>query len=420
MRIGIVGAGISGLSAAHYLLKMGYRDICVIDENERVGGKCYTVFYNGKSYEMGASMGLPSHENVGRLMKQFHVKPSGISITRGHYTIDGRLATQLPIAERKAFIQQLQRLPEVLESYPWLKTVGFANFPEELAQPFSKWCEAQHFEVLGKIYEQCFTTFGFGDINHVPAGYVLKVITYENLIGFLEISRIQTWAKGTGTLLQRLADQVPELRLTQQVNKIEPITTQSSDGSQKNVIKVTLNTGVQVFDKLIYTGDLTCMPQLMSLPNEIVTGLNCVKWEDFHVYAFKLKGIPELCGYVPENLTEERRGHMTVWYHQWPLEKGADMVTVYAYTTAGMSEAERVQTIIADLEHIGCSDIRLYFNKGWRHFPHIEKDAIQLGFYDAFEAIQGVNGIYYAGELLSGTNMENCVSYSEQLVQKYF
>lgn len=418
MRIGIIGAGISGLSAAHFLIKKGYTDICVMEANERVGGKCHTILYHGKTYEMGSSMALPSHVRVKRLMKQYQVRSSGISMTRGHYKPDGKLASQLPKDQRGDFIEQLNRLPEILALYPWLKTIGFSDFPEDLAQPFSTWCSQHQLDILAKIYEQSFTTFGLGDIKRVPAGYVLKEVTYENLMAFLEISRILTWSKGTGGLLQRMADQVPELKLAQQVQKIESCN-QERYGCE-GPVKVTLNTGDVFFDRVIYTGELPALKQLMPEKHRAFEGIEHIRVEDYHVYALKLKGIPEFCGYIPENLKQDRRGHILVWHHQWPMDKEREMVTVYAYGSNEMSEAERVKAIIEDLEKLGCSEVQLFFKKEWKQFPHFETNTINTGIYNHLEKQQGIGGIYLAGEILAGTNMESCVAYSEQLVDKYF
>lgn len=420
MRIGIIGAGIAGLSAAHFLLAKGYRELCVIDLCDRVGGKCHTIQYKGKSYEMGAIMGLPSHGRIHKLMKRFNIKPSGVALTRGHYKIDGKLATQLPAGHRAAFIEQLGRLPDILASYPWLEGVGYINCPKPLAEPFADWCKRHGIEVLGSIYEQCFTTFGFGDVRQVPAAYVLKVITYENLIGFLEISQIVTWAKGTGALMEKLADQVPELYLAQEALEIQPGSYNHSGELNEKSIQVRLTTGIQHFDRLIYTGDMTRLAEMMPLKEEIRSALAQTKQEAFHVYAFKLRGIPELCGYVPENLSPERRGHLTVWYHRWPMDLSHEMVTVYAYDPQDKTEAERVALIVEDLTGLGCTDIQLHHSKGWQHFPHFETEVIQSGAYDLIEAIQGSGGVYFASELLSGPNMENCAAYSEQLVNQYF
>jgi len=46
-RIGIVGGGSSGLSAAYALVKLGYRDITVIEKHKSVGGMCESVEIEG-------------------------------------------------------------------------------------------------------------------------------------------------------------------------------------------------------------------------------------------------------------------------------------------------------------------------------------------------------------------------------------
>lgn len=46
-RIGIVGAGPSGLSAAYALARLGYSNITVLDKYQTVGGMCESVEIEG-------------------------------------------------------------------------------------------------------------------------------------------------------------------------------------------------------------------------------------------------------------------------------------------------------------------------------------------------------------------------------------
>lgn len=46
-RIGIVGAGPSGLSAAFALTKLGYRNVTVLEKYHTVGGMCESVEIEG-------------------------------------------------------------------------------------------------------------------------------------------------------------------------------------------------------------------------------------------------------------------------------------------------------------------------------------------------------------------------------------
>lgn len=41
----ILGAGVSGISAAINLLKNGYSNFVILEANDRIGGRCFTIDY---------------------------------------------------------------------------------------------------------------------------------------------------------------------------------------------------------------------------------------------------------------------------------------------------------------------------------------------------------------------------------------
>ncbi|KAK7341602.1 hypothetical protein VNO80_24538 [Phaseolus coccineus] len=55
-RIGIVGAGPSGLSAAYALARLGYKNITVLEKHHTVGGMCESVEIEGKVYDLGGQV----------------------------------------------------------------------------------------------------------------------------------------------------------------------------------------------------------------------------------------------------------------------------------------------------------------------------------------------------------------------------
>jgi phytoene dehydrogenase-like protein len=50
-RIGIVGAGPSGISAAYALAKLGYNNVTVLEKYHTVGGMCESVEIEGKKVQ---------------------------------------------------------------------------------------------------------------------------------------------------------------------------------------------------------------------------------------------------------------------------------------------------------------------------------------------------------------------------------
>ena len=53
-KVAIIGGGLSGLVIAEGLQRKGYKNVTVFERDNRVGGKLYTIWYKGKSYEFGA------------------------------------------------------------------------------------------------------------------------------------------------------------------------------------------------------------------------------------------------------------------------------------------------------------------------------------------------------------------------------
>ncbi len=53
-RVVILGGGMAGISAAHYLAAHGVKDILVLEARERLGGRIFTVSKENKPLELGA------------------------------------------------------------------------------------------------------------------------------------------------------------------------------------------------------------------------------------------------------------------------------------------------------------------------------------------------------------------------------
>lgn len=62
-RIGIVGGGPSGLSAAYALAKLGYSNVTMLEKHHTVGGMCESVEIEGKKFRTvsATELGLLCH-----------------------------------------------------------------------------------------------------------------------------------------------------------------------------------------------------------------------------------------------------------------------------------------------------------------------------------------------------------------------
>ena len=84
IRICIVGGGPAGLSAGMYLEQKGYENYTILERLDRVGGKCWSPHYNGRRYEMGAIMGVPSYYAVEDVEKFCGITHDGPKLNRNY------------------------------------------------------------------------------------------------------------------------------------------------------------------------------------------------------------------------------------------------------------------------------------------------------------------------------------------------
>ena len=411
-RIAVIGGGLSGLVIAEGLYRRGYENTTVFEKEERLGGKLHTICYNEKSYELGAIFGLPSYLNLKSLMKRLNIKADGPKLSRTNYNADGQKIMPLPKEDLEGFIEELERLPLVLDKYKSLKNISAKNTEKPLMLPFSKWCDMHKFKVLKTIYVHYFTIFGLGNIEEVPALYVLRIMNYDHLMSFMKIPEFYTWNDGVSILAEHLSRKIKYIRLGQKVIDISL--------SSKGTIWLETQFERLEFDKVIITVPLEQFSHLNLWDEDTKKCLSNIKYQIFNVYAFIVDKVPEGCGCILENLSPSRRGHITIWDSRWDVSNDEGMVILYAYNPPFNSKKSSLDYIKDDLSRLGVKNARLYQTKCWKHCPYVDTHTLENGFYDKMESIQGKNNIFLAGEIMSMLSIENCIRYSENLLDRCF
>lgn len=411
-KIAIIGGGISGLVIAEGLQKKGYKNITVFEKEDRIGGKLDTIWYQGKAYELGALFGLPSHRHLKALLKTFNIKVDGPKLSRVNYDINGIKIMQIPKAELNHFADELDRLPDVLAEYESLEKDNICKVESPLMLPFAQWCDMNGFRILKTVYIHYFTSYGLGYIEDVPALYVLKTLTYDNLMSFMAFPEFFTWKEGVSSLIHSLQQEIKDIRLAQCVKKI----------SLSKHKKLYIHTEFEIleFHRVIITAPFNQFSNIYEEDDEMKEFLSAIKYQAFNVYAFIAEKIPEGCGCILENLDKEKKGHIVVWNSRWRPTKGEELVVVYAYDNPGNSKGDSFKVIENDLIRLGIQNPRLYRFKQWQHAPYVETEILKKGFYEKMAAMQGQNNIFFAGEIMSTVTMDNCIQHATYLMNKYF
>ena len=411
-RIAIIGGGLSGLSIAEALRLKGYSNITIFEKEDHVGGKLQTVWYKGKSHEMGAIFALPSHQYLKALMKRNQLKSDGPKLSRTNYDDHGQKIMPIPKEILGDYLLELERFPEVLKAYPSLKHTSIQNVETSLMLPFSKWCDENGFKVLKKVYIQYFTIFGLGGIEDVPALYALRIINDVNLMAFMGLPHFITWKEGTSALIDSLMKNIKDVRIGQQVKDISILKDEN--------LAVHTDYETQEFDRVIIAAPLDEFSQCEVMNEDLKRNLSMIRYQEFNVYAILAENILKGCGCILGNITSSRNGHMIMWNSRWEEKEGDGMLMVYAYNPSDSNLMSSFELIKEDLKKLGVSNPKLYRAKRWKHCPYVGQEALENGFYDTMESMQGKNHVYFAGEIMSTLSMDNCIRYSEDLVHRFF
>jgi protoporphyrinogen oxidase len=446
-RICIIGAGPAGLSAAMYLEKKGYFNYSILEKNDHVGGKCNSPVYNGRRYEMGAIMGVPSYYAVHDCEEFCSITHDGPKLNRNYKDRAGRVID--PFNPKKNLLKlpkllkmkkQLKKFGELLETkYKGYdlnghrgvadgRYEGFAATPgrepvsgtnpnlKDLALPFRDFCKLNGVELVQDIWIGPFTAFGYGYFDEIPAGYVLKYLDFQTCMNFVK-TNLWTWKDGTQSIWEQLdAHLKNRARLNSAITRVD-----RKDGK----VFVTVNGEVEEYDRVIVTAPLQYMPEYFDATEQEREYFSKIDYERYDVLAVETKpeDHPDISYYIFDNMTPERLGHLMVYYRRWRDEIN-QVITTYALR----KHKDRPEipyetcrtTVLDDLKAMHNPASNVVNEHSWYYCPHVFSEDYAAGWYDKVEAMQGQLGTYYAGEVMSFGDMDETCEYSRELVERFF
>ena len=478
VRIAIIGGGPAGLSAAMYLEKKGYENYVIYERTDHVGGKCHSPKRDGKRYEMGAIMGVPSYYAVHDVELFAGVShEDGPALNRNYkypdgspdYRFDTESALKSPLkfflrhpksaVHMKKMEKQIHEFGRILETkYKGYDIAGhrgvaegryegFAVTPgrepvsgvnpnlKDLALPFREFLRINNVPLVEEVWIQPYTSFGYGYFDQVPAAYVLKYLDFQTMMNFVKVN-LWTWKEGTQSIYEALNEHLKHPALLS--SKVEKVV-------RGEKVKITVNGKEEVFDKIIITAPL----QIGKINNPFTVSLDTwldvneeerelfskIDYERYDTQAFIVEKdkYPDVSYYVVDNMVPEKLGHVMVYYRRWKDEPNQPIVSYvlrHHNLINGGKELDYDATkklVHEDMAKLGAPiqkkedgkpDVIYEFQA--YYFPHIYSEDYAAGWYDKVEAMQGKNNTYYAGEIMSFGDMDETIEYSHDLVERFF
>ena len=464
-RICIIGGGPAGISAAMYLQKKGYTNYEIYEKLNKVGGKSYSpkIKVNGeeRSYETGAIMGAITYHAVheveefggtshadGPNMRRMYRDSSGKEIFPFDIKKNFSIRKTLGLLKLK---KQMKKLVEIMNTkykgydcyghrgvaqgrYSGLdKSVDNAlNLIEgenpnlkDLALPFDQFCKLNGVEEVMRIWIGPYTSFGYGYFDEIPAAYVMKYLDTTTAIEFVNM-RLWTWKDGTQSIYVNANKKLlhPAHLNTEVVKVVRPA--EGTEGKIKVTIKDAKGERVEEFDKLIVTTPLDYFAGYADAreeEKELFSKIIHEKYVDF-IARFDENAGPTISGYIFDNMTYDRLGHAMVYYHRWEDLKGNCPSVVYALRnhlgSKDVSYDYTIDTMMKDMELCGFPVKERLFEQETYYCPHVSSKDYADGWYDKLEAMQGKQGTYYAGEIISFGDMEDTCAASKDIVTRFF
>jgi hypothetical protein len=389
---------------AHALRELGHANVVVLEQAPAVGGKCCTLHYDGRTYELGAAIVTPMYRRVRRLMREYGVQATWRASAAFMSASDGRIAKRQfvpPQVGLRGLVKVGDELRRVLFGELRMQRAQFPRLdgvPTSWSMPFAAWCRENRFETLLEMVRPWATSFGYGFMEDVPAAYILN---YLCLFG----PSFELHDTGFGGLWERVGKTL-DVRVNTRVERVE----RDAQG-----VRVTTNRGVFEAQKLVLACPLDQSLSFLDAGDEERALFSKVRTMNYQTIAFDTEGMPPPAYvFLPEHFGKEALGRPMFYYRRF---RETGVITFYSFAgVGGLDGAEHEARVL--VERLGGRVRKVLARKSWRYFPHVSSSDFAQGFYNRLDALQGKRSTYYVGELLSFSCVETVVAFSEGLARR--
>ncbi|GLZ29190.1 hypothetical protein Lesp02_13800 [Lentzea sp. NBRC 105346] len=383
----VIGAGVSGLTAARELERTGH-DVVVLEAADTIAGKCGSVDIDGHAYDLGGHLCTTAYVNLAELVTELALETEPITPYRVFDAETGE--SEPPGSVRQDVFQRYARLRAA--RFPRIGEPGLAHSARELAAPISEWLADHALFGLAESLGTGYTAAGYGLLGQdIPALYFVK---YAELTGLLSSTPellghagAFTVKGGFGTLWQRVADELRDVRLGVRVERIV---------RTGNEVRVWVDGTELRFDGLVLTVPIDqVLPALDATEAELELAAQ-VRYLDYRTTITTATGLPRSAF----SLVRGHSGQCVSFHHRYPE---TDVYTCYSY---GPGE---------DFAEMGGRVEATHLQRQWRFMPHFGSEALASGVLDRLEAMQGERCTYHVGSLPAFELVECNIAYVRAL-----
>jgi len=429
-KIAIIGAGVSGLSAAYYLKKLGYRDVTVFERESYVGGKVLSYEYEGNTYDLGAII-IGDERNY----KNYHELLAGYDIPLENFAspivahLDGRCCSfEQFFKENYSLARTLRAFSNMLclgfKFKKYLKG-GFVDAKPELYINFKDFIDKHKIEPVADTLCPFLIGCGYGFYEEIPAIYIFRFLwvifrsslRLNNLPKFWReelSSEISGCKNGCQELWIKMAEEL-HVETSAEIRAIRR-NVMDTESSVELKIEIVANGETRVFDSMIISSPLDETVQYLDVSEEEKEVFSKILNTDYYVTLFKGEGFSKSL-FVRDHIHPSTKGKTVAIFCN---HCDSNVYTGYQICPPDTRPDDLVEMLKTDVEQLGGRFDGVITQKYWRYFPRVGTEELRAGFYKRLDELQGQKGTYYIGAVLNFETLEDTVSFAKKLVADHF
>ncbi|XP_022986226.1 uncharacterized protein LOC111484046 [Cucurbita maxima] len=428
-RIGIIGGGPSGLSAAYALAKLGYSDVTVLEKHQDVGGMCESVEIEGKIYDLGgqvlAANSAPTifhlAQETASELEEMDSHKLALIHTSGEYQDIG-------VADDYTSIISLTlELQDKAKDSGHIGVHAVSAFASDLTPAY---LEAHGLTSVPKSVAYGYTASGYGFLQDMPYAYVHE-FTRTSMAG-----KIRRFKGGYGGLWKRISETIPiKVHCNTEVVSVR----RSFKTVTLHVMDLDTNLTSLEFDKIIISGSFPFRNgrtyrssttksseegaetmDMSHLEKELFTKVYTI---DYYTTVLKIEGLNHLplgFYYFGEHMDNPETIGYPVAMQRFYAD--TDIFLFWSYgNSADITCPKVAELAINTVKKMGAEVKKVMLQRRFKYFPHVCSKDMEDGFYKRLELeLQGSLNTYYVGGLMAFELTERNSSYAMTLVCKHF
>lgn len=430
MKIAIIGAGVSGLAAAHYLKTLGYSEVTVFEREDYIGGKVLSYAYEGKIYDLGAIIigDEKNYRNYHDLLADYDIPLENFSTPYVAFMDGRRCSFERYLKDHFSFVQILRAFFNMLylgiKSKNFIKG-GFTYASPELYINFRDFIRIHKIEPIADTLSPFLIGCGYGCYEEIPALYLFRFLWlfFRNSIRVKNLIKIwkedaSSGIRGCRNGCQELWLKIAEGLHVETKAEIEAIRRRGEycESTKDPKIEIVVSGQTKEYDRLIIASPLEEADQFLDMSEEEITLFGKIIHTDYYVTLFKGGGFDKSL-FIRDHIHPSTKGKTVAIFCRHCDSK---VYMGYQMAPPGANRDELIEILKKDVEQLGGKFVDVITQKHWRYFPRVGTDHLRSGFYKRLDELQGQRGTYYVGAVLNFETLEDTVDFAKKLILKHF